>query len=221
MGFVQDVIKENEIIWEECLNTDFLKKLADGTLDEECFKGYIIDDSLYLREYAKVFAYGMVNAKDMEDIRNYYSFLSFVNESEGATRVYYINKYGINDRDVWEMSMRKENADYTQYMLAVAKNALSPAKVMMATLPCMLSYAWIFKKILKENKGILDTPYGRFVSDYADGEYDKLCDKWVEYAKEKCKDLSEEEKAECRKIFTDCSKFELGFWKMSERKRED
>lgn len=163
MGFVEEVIKENESIWEECLNTDFVRKLSDGTLDEECFKGYMIDDSIYLREYAKVFAWGIVNAYD---IKNYYSFLSFVNESESATRVYYINKYGIKDSEVWKMTARKENKDYT------------------------------------------------------DGEYDKLCDKWIAYAEEKCKILSEEEKKECKDIFTKCSKYELGFWKMSERKRE-
>ena len=53
---------------------------------EACFKGYIVEDSLYLREYAKVFAWGMTKAKDMQTIRTYYSLLSFVNESEDAAR---------------------------------------------------------------------------------------------------------------------------------------
>ena len=39
--------------------------------DEACFKGYIVEDSLYLREYAKVFAWGMTKAKDMQTIRTY------------------------------------------------------------------------------------------------------------------------------------------------------
>ena len=50
----------------------------------ECLKGYIVEDSLYLREYAKVFAWGMTKAEDMDAIRSYYSLLSFVNEGEGA-----------------------------------------------------------------------------------------------------------------------------------------
>ena len=51
-----------------------------GTLDEACFKGYIVEDSLYLREYAKVFAWGMTKARTMETLRNYYSLLGFVQE---------------------------------------------------------------------------------------------------------------------------------------------
>lgn len=66
-------------------------------LDEACFKGYTVDDSLYLREYAKVFAWGMIKAEDMDTIRTYYSFLSFVNEGEGSTRMQYLERYGLTD----------------------------------------------------------------------------------------------------------------------------
>ena len=89
MSFVEACIQDSLPIWEQCLNTPFLQKLQNGTLEESCFLGYIIDDSLYLREYAKVFAWGMTKAQTMEDIRICYSLLSFVNEGEGSTRLYF------------------------------------------------------------------------------------------------------------------------------------
>ena len=76
--FVQQLVQESLPVWEQCLHSEFLERLADGTLDEACFKGYIVEDSLYLREYAKVFAWGMTKAKDMQTIRTYYSLLSLV-----------------------------------------------------------------------------------------------------------------------------------------------
>mgnify|MGYP000798220118 FL=1 len=79
-SFVQQLVQESLPVWEQCLHSEFLERLADGTLDEACFKGYIVEDSLYLREYAKVFAWGMTKAADMQTIRTYYSLLSFVNE---------------------------------------------------------------------------------------------------------------------------------------------
>ena len=88
--FVQQLVQESLPVWEQCLHSKFLERLADGTLDEACFKGYIVEDSLYLREYAKVFAWGMTKAKDMQTIRTYYSLLSFVNESEDAARLHYL-----------------------------------------------------------------------------------------------------------------------------------
>ena len=57
-SFVQQLVQESLPVWEQCLHSEFLERLADGTLDEACFKGYIVEDSLYLREYAKVFAWG-------------------------------------------------------------------------------------------------------------------------------------------------------------------
>ena len=56
--FVQQLVQESLPVWEKCLHSEFQERLADGTLDEACFKGYIVEDSLYLREYAKVFAWG-------------------------------------------------------------------------------------------------------------------------------------------------------------------
>lgn len=67
MSFVDECIQDSLPIWEQCLDSEFLKKLENGTLEEACFAGYIVDDSLYLREYAKVFAWGMTKAETMED----------------------------------------------------------------------------------------------------------------------------------------------------------
>lgn len=91
MTFTQELIEKNLSVWQQCLDSPFLQQLGAGTLDEACFKGYIVDDSLYLREYAKVFAWGMTKAEDLEAIRTYYSLLSFVNEGEGATRLVYLS----------------------------------------------------------------------------------------------------------------------------------
>ena len=87
MSFVAECIQDSLPIWEQCLNSPFLKKLENGTLEGSSFLGYIIDDSLYLREYAKVFAWGMTKAQTMEDIRICYSLLSFVNEGERSPDV--------------------------------------------------------------------------------------------------------------------------------------
>ena len=52
MPFVSSLVQEDLPVWQQCLDTEFLRRMEDGTLDEACFKGYIVEDSLYLREYA-------------------------------------------------------------------------------------------------------------------------------------------------------------------------
>lgn len=65
--FVQQLVQESLPVWEKCLHSEFLTHLADGTLDEACFKGYIVEDSLYLREYAKVVCLGHDQGKGYAD----------------------------------------------------------------------------------------------------------------------------------------------------------
>ena len=96
MPFVSSLVQEDLPVWQQCLDTEFLRRMEDGTLDEACFKGYIVEDSLYLREYAKVFAWGMTKARTMETLRNYYSLLGFVQESEDVTRLHYLEQFGLH-----------------------------------------------------------------------------------------------------------------------------
>ena len=137
MSFLDTCIQDSLPIWRSCMETPFLRGVADGTLDEECFKGYIVDDSLYLREYSKVFAWGILHSSDMEEIRNYYTLLAFVNEAEDSTRRYYLKRYGLKDEEIQPLPLRPENRAYVDYMLNAAQNAVDAADCMMACLPAL------------------------------------------------------------------------------------
>ena len=219
--FVQQLVQESLPVWEKCLHSEFLTHLADGTLDEACFKGYIVEDSLYLREYAKVFAWGMTKAKDMQTIRTYYSLLSFVNESEDAARLHYLKHFGLTDEGIQSLPLRPESRAYVDSMIEAAKNGEGAAECMMACLPCMLSYGWIFQKMLDRSPAVRDTLYGPLVQDYAGPGYADACRAWAAYAEKVCTGLSPERAARCRAIFHNCSVHELHFWEMSAKPRTD
>lgn len=219
--FVQQLVQESLPVWEQCLHSEFLTHLADGTLDEACFKGYIVEDSLYLREYAKVFAWGMTKAKDMQTIRTYYSLLSFVNESEDAARLHYLKHFGLTDEGIQSLPLRPENRAYVDSMIEAAKNGDGAAECMMACLPCMLSYGWLFQKLLQRSPAVKDTYYGALVLDYAGPGYDAACRAWAERAEVACTGLSPDRAARCRAIFRACSEHELHFWEMCATPRTD
>lgn len=222
MSFVQDCIQDSLPIWASCLEMPFLTGIADGSLPEACFQGYLVDDSLYLREYAKVFAWGMIHSQDMAEIRNYYSLLAFVNEAEDATRRYYLRRYQITDEEIQPLPLRPENQAYVDCMLeAAAQPDAGAAECMMACLPCMLSYRWIFGELLQRHPGVRETPYWPFVRDYAGERYDTVCAAWIDFAERACAELSEQRRQRCRELFRACSLHECQFWAMSARPRED
>ena len=221
MPFVSSLVQEDLPVWQQCLDTEFLRKLENGTLDEACFKGYIVEDSLYLREYAKVFAWGMTKAETMDTVRNYYSLLSFVNEGEGATRLYYLKRYGLTDAQIQTLPLRPQNRAYADCMIDAAKNGAGEAECMAACLPCMLSYAWIFQKLVARSPQVKETPYWPLVRDYADQRYEDACKAWAAYTETVCADLTPERAAHCKAIFKQCSEHELHFWEMSAQPRAD
>ena len=193
MSFLDTCIQDSLPIWRSCLETPFLRRMAEG---------YIVDDSLYLREYSKVFAWGMIHSNDMEEIRNYYSLLAFVNEAEDSTRRYYLKRYGLLDEEIQPLPLRPENRAYVDYMLNAAKNAADAADCMMACLPCMLSYGWIFGEMLKNVPAVQNTPYARFVNDYAGERYESICKAWEAFTEKVCAGVSPEReeigRASCR-----------------------
>ena len=200
MPFVSSLVQEDLPVWQQCLDTEFLRRMEDGTLDEACFKGYIVEDSLYLREYA---------------------LLGFVQESEDVTRLHYLEQFGLSEADLQALPLRPENRAYVDCMINAAKNGEGEAECIMACLPCMLSYGWIFQKMLDRSPAVRDTLYGPLVQDYAGPGYADACRAWAAYAEKVCTGLSPERAARCRAIFHDCSVHELHFWEMSAKPRTD
>ena len=221
MTFVEECVRDSLPIWQECLETPFLRGLADGTLDENCFLGYIVEDSLYLREYAKVFAWGILHAKSMSEVRTYHSLLSYVNESEDATRLKYLTQYGLTDDAVQALPLRPENRAYVDTMIEAARQGEGAAECLMACLPCMLSYIWIFEKLVEAHPGAVDTKYGALVREYLSEEYSVVCRGWAVFADGVCEGMDEARKARCREVFRACTQHEYNFWRMCEKPRDD
>ena len=144
--------------------------------------------------------------------------LAFVNEAEDSTRRYYLKRYGLLDEEIQPLPLRPENRDY---MLNAAKNADDAVDCMMACLPCMLSYGWIFGEMLKNVPTVQNTPYARFVNDYAGERYESICKAWEAFTEKVCAGVSPEREAHCLEIFRTCSEHEHHFWEMAARPRTD
>ena len=147
--------------------------------------------------------------------------LAFVNEAEDSTRRYYLKRYGLLDEEIQPLPLRPENRAYVDYMLNAAKNADDAVDCMMACLPCMLSYGWIFGEMLKNVPAVQNTPYARFVNDYAGERYESICKAWEAFTEKVCASIPPEREAHCLEIFRTCSEHERHFWEMAARPRTD
>lgn len=213
MSFMKETLNRAVPIWDTCAETQFVKELQKGTLPMEKFKGYMIQDSIYLKHYARIYGKAIYHSTILEDIQLFYSVLCFVTDTESAVRLSYLKQFGLTDNDIEYIAPLPENQNYIDFMLDIAEEG-NVSKILMAVLPCMLSYSYIFRKIAAEPE-TEKSKYWDFIEDYADERYAEDCKLWSSFAEEKCVSLSDHERDELTAIFEKASLLELDFWKMS------
>ena len=80
--FIDDMIKDSLPLWDKASELKYVIDLYQGTLKEEALLNYIIEDSIYLFYYAKIFAYAITNCTNISEIKFFYSMMGFVNENK-------------------------------------------------------------------------------------------------------------------------------------------
>ena len=213
MSFMGAVLRKNIPIWDRCAVTPFVRELQDGTLPLDCFKDYMIQDSIYLKHYARAYGKAIYHATVLRDIQLYYSILSFVTDTESAVRLSYLKQFGLTDHEIEFIAPLPENQNYIDFLLETAEGGRE-CEILMAVLPCMLSYSYIFRKLAADPKS-KESRYWDFIGDYADDRYAESCKVWCDFADQKCESLAEEDQKKLSAIFQQASFLELAFWNMA------
>ena len=214
MSAMDRIIADSMDLWEAAANESFLEEMGKNTLDKKLFYEYIIQDSIYLRYYLKAFAMGMVKAATLRDMQMLYSVLGFVNDSENATRLNYLKDFGMTDDDVETVPLAVACRSYTSFLIKSAEDEALPG-ILMAVMPCMLGYAYVFKETLNRHPDVMNGYYGPLVADYTASGYDECCRVWTEYCDEKLEGIDGDELKRLSDIFREASRQELIFWQMA------
>ena len=217
MSLMEQILYLNIPIWDKCADTPSVRGIQDGTLPLECFKEYMIQDSIYLKNYARILGKAIYHAVTLKDIQVYYSMLDFVTDKESLVRLNYLKHFGLTDDDIEFITPLQENRNYIDFLFETAERGNEYA-ILMAVLPCMLSYSYIFQKIAASPKA-KTSKYWDFILDYSDDHYADQCRQLCVFADIKCKDLDESEKEQLCGIFQRASLLELDFWNMAYRRK--
>ena len=201
-------------VWEKCLNHPFVTGLGDGSLPVEKFRYFMLQDYLYLFDYARVFALGVVKARDPELMRSFAASVESILNGEMKIHRAYMQRLGITEEQVFAVQPALDNLSYTHYMLSVA-NAGTPVEIVASILACSWSYAEIGQALAKL-PGALEHPfYGEWVQGYAGEEYAATNAALIDLMNKLARDVSDEQLERLKEIFVNCSRYELGFWDMA------
>ena len=164
-------------IWEQCHDHPFVRGIGDGSLDLEKFRWFLLQDYLYLFDYARVFAYGVVKARDPGLMRTFSANVDAILGGEMKVHRAYMARLGITEEQVFSVQPALSNLSYTHYMLSCAA-AGGPAEIIAAILSCSWSYAEIGTR-LAAIPGAADHPfYGEWIRSYAGRTTRKPTTRW-------------------------------------------
>lgn len=201
-------------VWDACLRHPFVTGIGDGTLDMEKFRYFMLQDYLYLFDYARVFALGVVKARDPELMRVFAANVDAILGGEMKIHRAYMKRLDITEEQVFSVKPALANLSYTNYMLSVAQTG-GPMEIVASILACSWSYAEI-GQALAAIPGAAEHPfYGEWIRGYASEEYAATNQALIELMDSLAADAGEEQLAYLTDVFVNCSRYELGFWDMA------
>ena len=214
MKTVEKLLAAAGEIWKAYNEHPFVLGIQNGTLEKAKFRYYMIQDYLYLEEYAKTFAIGIAKSKSLKMANFFAKYLSVMN---GELDVHngYLAKLGVTQVEIDSTPRSLDNLSYTSYMLRVAYEE-GEAEILAAILSCAYSYEVIAKKIVENNPASIEHEfYGDWIKGYVSDGYAEENIILLEELNRLTENYAEQQIQHLIDIFVVCSRYELAFWEMS------
>lgn len=206
-----------EEIYQSILSHGFLRGLTDGSLPRACFRFYVIQDSHYLREFARALSLAAAKAPEDDWILAFNRHAAEALEVERRLHDSFFRDFGLSREAVRRAPVAPTNLAYTSYLLAVAYSRPF-AEVLGAVLPCYWVYAEV-GRALKE-KGSPERLYQRWIDTYGGEEFAAVVAAVIDITDGIAERESESVKEAMACHFLTTTRYEWMFWDMGLRREE-
>jgi thiaminase/transcriptional activator TenA len=215
MSFTKELWAAMEPIYTEILAHPFVRGLTDGTLAREAFRFYVVQDALYLREFARALSVAAARAPADDWIIMFNEHAANALRVERALHEGFFQEFGLTPAAVAATPLAPVNQAYTSYLLAVAYGAPFHENVA-ALLPCYWIY-WEVGKAL-EQAGSPEPLYRRWIATYAAEEFGAVVRAVLAVVDAVAARLGPTEREAMRRHAVTTARYEWMFWDMGHRR---
>ena len=206
--------------WSDYTHHPFTNGLADGSLPEAAFRFYLVQDYLFLIEFARAYAVAVYKAPGLAEMRDAASGMAAILDVEMNLHVKICSNWGLSPEQLERAPAAAETLAYTRYVLDTGmRGDLLALKVALS--PCVIGYAEIAARLAADPKALSDSnPYAGWIAEYSGDAYHKV----AKSAREQLDDLAErymtrEREPALVEIFRDATRLEADFWEMGWRRK--
>lgn len=208
-GFTGELWRSIEDIYARILDHPFLAGLTDGTLPEEKFKHYVLQDTLYLRDYARALSLAAVRAPGADALVMFNEHAAGAITVERSLHDGFLKEFGLPEDIVDRTPLAPTTLAYTSYTIRTATLGDYP-EVLAAVLPCYWIYERVGKTLLEH--GSPKPIYQKWIDTYAGDEFGALVEAVLDLTDQSSEGLSPLAKARSTEAFVTSSRYEWMFW---------
>ena len=215
MDFTAELWKSIEPIYGAILRHPFVRGLGDGSLEHECFKFYVLQDALYLREFGRALAIAAARAPEDDWIVMFAEHAANAVKVERALHEGFFQHWGLTAADVAATTAAPTNLAYTSYLLAVAYGGRFHETIA-ALLPCYWIY-WEVGKAL-ERIGSPEPLFQRWIGTYASADFGAVVQGVLQATDTTAARVPAAARDAMQRHFVTTSRYEWMFWDMAFRR---
>jgi thiaminase/transcriptional activator TenA len=201
-------------IYDAILGHPFVTGLADGSLSPSAFAFYVVQDTLYLEQYALALAAVASRAPDGPQAEMFARHAAGVITVERAVHQSLLAELDIDPQAAAAAEPAPTTLAYTSYLLAVTRGR-SYAEGVAAVLPCY----WIYQEVGREllRRGSPDPRYRKWIAAYGGEEFAAEVSGVLAVTDALGPVLGTADRAAMHRHFRATSRYEWMFWDMGYR----
>ena len=160
-------------IWKAYTEHEFLQKVGDGTLPTESFKHFLVQDYLYLVNFARMAALSAYKSKTIDRISASSHFVLQIKE-EMALHLEYCKGFGLSKENIEDEKESLANVAYSRWLLDIGQSEDWIA-LQMALASCVIGYgvsAQLLQAGFKTKR--VGNPYYKWIESYISDDYQEV-----------------------------------------------
>ena len=195
---------------EAMISHPFVMGIGDGTLAPDRFRHFMVQDYLFLIDYARALAMGAAKARETETMAWFASAVDYILNTEMDLHRGYCAGIGISTEDLSTAQPTPTTHGYTGYLLRLATLSTVP-ELMAALVPCVWGY-WQVGERLKAAGMPEVREYAEWIETYAGPENAEVAEAARELCDELVANVGDADREAMRHAYTTCWLWERAFW---------
>ena len=200
--------------WQSYVDHDFVRQMGAGTLPQAAFRTYLVQDYLFLIQFARAYALATYKSRTLADMKAAQAGVAAILD-EMDLHVRLCGRWGLSPQDIEAAPEHQATIAYTRFVLDCgAAGDLLDLHVALA--PCVIGYAEIGRHLVPEGVDALgDHPYREWIAEYAGDAYQAVAhNARAHLSRLAAKAMTEQRFPELCGIFAKAARLEADFWQM-------